>query len=221
MQTYSHLIITAVLNQELQRQATATQASGGLWQRLPPLKSFPFLLGSVAPDLPLILMGLSAILYDRWRGVPLTHGADTQSATGYLFGYLFFHNPWVKSAHNLFHAPFLILFYLTLGYGLWRLAYGWGAKLFWFASACLLHSAIDIPLHHGDGPLVFFPFDFNTQFLSPVSYYDPDYYGRAFARFEHLLIAGLLLYLGFNRWRSFRKTRTTGELHVNESIITE
>ncbi|MEZ4675136.1 MAG: hypothetical protein R2932_12925 [Caldilineaceae bacterium] len=32
------------------------------------------------------------------------------------------------------------------------------------------HTAIDIPLHYDDGPLLLFPFDWKTRFHSPVSH---------------------------------------------------
>ena len=41
----------------------------------------------------------------------------------------------------------------------------------------MLHIAMDLPVHHDDGPLVFFPFDWKTRIDSPVSYYDRDHYG--------------------------------------------
>ncbi|MEZ4675137.1 MAG: hypothetical protein R2932_12930 [Caldilineaceae bacterium] len=39
-----------------------------------------------------------------------------QTYTGYLFDYMFFNEPWVKAAHNLFHAPLLVLLYIGVGY---------------------------------------------------------------------------------------------------------
>lgn len=216
MQTYSHFILTAVANRTLKDRETpqgnlalgsaATKALPGL----PPLHSKLFLFGSVAPDLPLILLFFICLLIDLSKGNrldPSNEAARAQSYVGYLFEYAFFHEWWVKLPHNLFHAPFLVLVYIALGYWAWRRGWRWGAGLFWFGVACAFHTAIDIPLHTNDGPLVFFPFDWETRFHSPVSYWDPDYYGRQFGIFEHLLLLASLIYLGVDWWRRRRATR--------------
>jgi hypothetical protein len=60
---------------------------------------------------------------------------------------------------------------------------------------CLVHTAVDIPCHVDDGPLLFFPFNWNIRYHSPVSYWDPRHYGTQFAIFELSLDLVLLLYL--------------------------
>lgn len=218
MQTYTHFVMTAVLNRVAKRReaqtATPDQHAATAPSKLPPINSFWFMAGSIMPDIPLILIAISTIVLDLMSGnrmEPGNEAAELQSYTGYLFRYAFFHDPRVKLAHNLFHAPFLIVLYLTAGYWLWRQgrqrAAKWGAALFWFGLACALHTAIDIPLHYDDGPLIFFPFDWETRFHSPVSYWDPARYGRPFALFEHLLLLGMLLFLLVDWWRRRRARR--------------
>ena len=67
----------------------------------------------------------------------------------------------------------------------------WGPALFWFAAACMLHTLIDIPLHYDDGPLVFYPLNWQARFYSPVSYWDPRRYGIPVAIMEHLMVLGM------------------------------
>lgn len=212
MQTYTHFVMTAVLNRVAKtREAQLTKDAAGAsaaQSQLPPVNSFWLMVGSVMPDIPLILIAIASIGLDLLSGNRMNPGneaAELESYTGYLFRYAFFHEPWVKLAHNLFHAPFLILLYIFLGYWLWKQpkqwVAQWGAALFWFGLACALHTAIDIPLHYDDGPLVFFPFDWQTRVYSPVSYWDPARYGRPFAIFEHLLLLGMLLFLLVDWWR--------------------
>ena len=113
---------------------------------------------------------------------------------------LYFNDPLWITGHALFHAPPMILLYLTIGY--WfgiKKGKGWARALFWFAVGCGFHSAIDIVTHHNDGPLLFFPFDWTTRFSSPVSYWDPQHYGGIFAIFEHLLDIVLLAWLFIQR----------------------
>lgn len=214
MQTYTHFVMTAVLNRAVKRREAQAQAVGTLPYKLPPVNGFWLMVGSVMPDMPLIVIAISCMAVDLLSGKQMAPGneaVEMQSYTGYLFQYAFFHDPRVKLAHNLFHAPFLILLYLLAGYWLWqqgkRRAAGWGAALFWFGVACALHTAIDIPLHYDDGPLLFFPFDWETRFHSPVSYWDPARYGRPFALFEHLLLLGMLLFLLVDWWRRRRVRR--------------
>ena len=208
MQTYSHYIITAALNRVWKK---GEQTSGPLrlaGYTLPPVKTGALMVGSILPDMPLILLAIATIGYDRMRGIALRFDNNpSQSLTAWLFDYAFFNVWWVKAGHNLFHGPLMVLAYLLVGYWLWRRGRAWGPSLFWLAIACLIHTAIDIPLHYDDGPLLLFPFDWTLRFHSPLSYWDPKRYGNIFAPLEHLLIVGLLIYLLVGRWRSRAQRR--------------
>lgn len=213
MQTYTHYVMTALWKRTQQRRAAArlgTAEGMAAPQRLPPPRPFWLMLGSVLPDLPLIGLTIGYIILDGVTGGRVGVDGQRSSYVGYLFEYLFFHEPWVKAAHNLFHAPFLVLAYIGLGYWGWLRGRKWGAALFWLGSACALHTAIDIPLHYDDGPLVFFPFDWQTRFYSPVSYWDPAHYGIPFAIFEHLLLLGMLLSLAWGWWQGRRAKKLLG-----------
>lgn len=223
MQTYTHYLITAVIDRKLKDPPAQDNGRvAAFLQRLPPLRSFWFLLGSVAPDLPLISITIYYILVDLALGCVSGPGSNSgaepvaaciqpdglsPSHVGYLFRYLFFNEPWVKAAHNVFHAPIPVLFYIGLGFLVWRLGARWGAALFWFGAACLLHTALDIPVHYDDGPLLLFPLDWQLRFYSPVSYWDPARYGTIFAIVEHLLALGLLIYLLVGWWQRRRRAK--------------
>lgn len=226
MQTYTHYLITAALDSRLRPAPHAAGDPSSVpkltWRdRLPPLASGWFLLGSVAPDLPLILITLVFLGLDLAQGCSLSPDAAAQATSpclqpdgqpgsrlGYLFDFMFFQDPWIKLAHNLMHAPLMVLAMLGLGYWVWQARQrGWAARLFWFGLSCLLHTAIDIPLHYDDGPLLFFPLEWETRFYSPLSYWDPARYGTQFAIFEHLLALGLVLYL-IGGWLRRRRNPT-------------
>ncbi|MEM7031894.1 MAG: hypothetical protein AAF629_20235 [Chloroflexota bacterium] len=209
MQTYSHYLMTLALKHQLQQPNTLLKRkSGGILESLlltlPPLKSRAALLGSVAPDVPLTTMAIVCIIADAIRKQRSNDPEAMPSWTGHLFSTLFFQNRWVKAVHNLFHAPILTLAYLVVGYWAWGQGKSWGGNLFWFGVTTTLHTGIDIPLHYNDGPLLYFPFDWETRFYSPVSYWDPKRYGRPFAIFEHLLLVILLIYV-IRVWRQARK----------------
>jgi membrane-bound metal-dependent hydrolase YbcI (DUF457 family) len=93
-------------------------------------------------------------------------------------------------------VQFVLAVIFAAGLFLHRRGSAWGHWLVWFALAAAFHTGVDILTHHHDGPLLLFPFDFSTRFASPISYWDPDHYGRIFTRFEialDLLLAGYFL----------------------------
>jgi len=69
----------------------------------------------------------------------------------------------------------------------------------------LFHVFGDFPLHHDDGHRHFFPF-FDWRFESPVSYWDPLYYGHIVTGVEvfAVLVSGLIVFRcstsGLTRW---------------------
>ena len=74
------------------------------------------------------------------------------------------------------------------------LALGWAAawrlkmrSVAMFLAAMLLHSACDFPLHHSDAHRHFWPFS-DFRFASPVSYWDPHYFGQWAGALELLLV---------------------------------
>ena len=175
MNTPSHFLMTTALDKSL--------------SRVPIVKS-AFLLGSVAPDLPLWLLSIASISYYHFL-----QGWSLRDTFSLIFGELYFHNPvWIAS-HNFLHSPILLLLLLGL---LWRSRRNIGSPVrwfFWFLLACLLHSVVDIFTHADDGPLLFFPLEWTIRFHSPISYWDSQYYGREFRIFERVLNIVLSLYL--------------------------
>jgi hypothetical protein len=73
-----------------------------------------------------------------------------------------------------------------------------------FVSSMILHCLTDLPLHHDDAHAHFLPIS-GWRFESPVSYWDPQHYGRLFGAVELLLVfaAGsrLMLRRGPPAWK--------------------
>ena len=71
-----------------------------------------------------------------------------------------------------------------------------------FFLSMLWHALGDLPLHHDDANAHFLPF-FNWRFASPVSFWDPQYFGRYFAVAEIalVLIGALMLTRRSLEWR--------------------
>jgi hypothetical protein len=173
--TPSHLILTAAI-----RKASPA------W-RMP---ASAVLIGSVAPDLPLTVVSLAAFGYFKH-----IQGWPVQETFEHMYGTLYFNDPGWMAAHNLLHAPFMILVGLLVcrwWYGRDGFGAGWWT---WFLASCLLHCTVDVFTHFDDGPLLLFPFEWSVRYASPVSYWDSAHYGAQFFAFEVLLDAALLTYL--------------------------
>jgi hypothetical protein len=109
--------------------------------------------------------------------------------------YSYFNNPWWIAAHNIQHSPTILAIYAVL---LWRFVDKVGTRGHWWLSFVfgnMVHAVIDILTHHDDGPLLFFPFDWQTRFSSPVSYWDRAHYASQFVWVELGINVVLLVYL--------------------------
>jgi membrane-bound metal-dependent hydrolase YbcI (DUF457 family) len=179
MNTYTHLLVTVAAREGLARRGIPVHLKGAL-------------LGSIMPDLPLIVLTVVYIVYYRYID-PLPAGEHIFSGR---YDRLFFEDPFWVILHNMFHAPLIVALLTLVGYHAIRAGKSWGPALFWFALACGLHSLIDIFTHHNDGPLLLFPFNWQLRVITPISYWDDNHYGNIVAPLEHLLDLAILLFLG-------------------------
>ncbi len=188
MQTPSHFLITAVVNRQLS-------------QRGIPVHTRALLIGSVLPDISFIVLTIVGEIYYRWFGA----APAGKSMMEYLHFTLFYIDPMWIISHNFFHSLVINTMLLVLGY------YGlggrkrWGLFVFWLAVSLEFHTVIDIFTHHTDGPLFLFPLNWSYRFASPISYWEPGYYGPIFMRFEYLLDGLILGYFGWQWWQRRRQ----------------
>jgi len=178
MQTYSHLLVTAVLDRQLVRHQL----------QAPRLALFT---GAILPDIPFFLLTLLGEIYFRW----FTTTPTGESPMVYMHFTLFFIEPLWIIGHNFFHAPFILGVLGLAGFAAARWGQRWGRGLGWFAVGAGLHTLIDIFTHTSDGPLLFFPFNWRYRFRSPVSYWERANFGLTFMLVEHLVDLGILVYL--------------------------
>jgi hypothetical protein len=192
MQTPSHFLLTTMLG----RQIT---------QRDIPVHTGALLIGSILPDIPFTALTLGGEIYYRWFAVLPASGSIME----YLHLTLFFTNPMWIISHNIFHSLVVNICLLGLGYSGLCYRKRWGFPLVWLAVSMAFHTVIDIFTHHSDGPLLFFPLHWSYRFASPVSYWEPRYYGQIFMTGEYILDAVILGYLGWQwvRQRHQRKAR--------------
>lgn len=177
MNTPSHVLINLALRHAGRKQTAS----------IPSLAVF---LGSFMPDIPLALLSWATTSY--YRNILGNQSPDLMET---ILHPLYFNDPFWISSHSMLHAPLALGLYLTL---LWH----WRARpgkvqhwLFWFFTSSTLHASIDILTHFDDGPLLFWPLNWNIRFHSPISYWDPAHFGSQFFIFEIFLDAALLVYL--------------------------
>jgi len=83
----------------------------------------------------------------------------------------------------------------------------WHVAILAFSLAAMVHIATDFPVHVFDGHPTFWPFS-DWVFQSPVSYWDPRYFGDYLSFIELALAAGLIAIL----WRRFSSSTVRGIL---------
>ncbi|SFS22048.1 cobalamin biosynthesis protein CobQ [Yoonia litorea] len=134
--------------------------------------------GALIPDLSLYLMAG-------------THLFILATPPEVVFGELYYSNAW----QSIFRIDNSII--------LWSIGLGLAAMLrapvfIALCAAALLHLGLDFLFHHDDGRAHFWPLS-NWIFESPVSYWDPNHYGRIVGAIE---VAASLLCCAY-LWRTF------------------
>lgn len=162
MITPTHVVVNALI--------ARNRKNAGIGPLHEPTNARWFIIGGFAPDVGLYLLTAGAAVY-----FPLVRSLSIQDSLRYAFDDLFFNDPAWIAVQNTLHSPVVVGALFAAATVLSR------PRLRAFSLGCLAHIALDIPVHHNDGPLVLFPFDWSTRINSPVSYYDPDHYGRIVA----------------------------------------
>ena len=142
-----------------------------------------FAVGSVLPDVPLlVLTGVTLATNPSWaEGMTQMHLAYERDPV------------WI-GLHNAPHSLVVLGVVALLIALLEKLPLK--QVLLWALAGAALHALSDIFTHAGDGPMFLYPLS-SLRFHSPVSYWDPKYYGRIFSVFGYLLDAVLVFYLSY------------------------
>ena len=202
MNTYSHTLLTVALKHPIAKRLADKP------EKIPPIRMSALIVGSLIPDFLLTALAIVFIVRDYIVGAfeiidfeqmqpdqPAPQEWIDASLTVRLFDVWFFENPWVITIQQLFHSPLLLVLYIAGGYWLWKRGARWAGWFFWLSVAAMFHTLVDIPLHVDDGPLLLFPLNWTWRFVSPISYWDPQYYGQEWSYFEIGLDIALIGYL--------------------------
>lgn len=140
---------------------------------VPPAMTWPILLGALLPDAAIFIF----YGWARWQQMP----AQT------IWGDAYYSEPW-QTIFAVGNSIPLALLGLALGYALKR---PWLSLL---SASMALHHLADLPLHHDDAHQHLWPFS-SVRFISPVSYWDVQHFGRLGATLELVLVVAATAYL--------------------------
>ncbi|MEL7462988.1 MAG: metal-dependent hydrolase [Pseudomonadota bacterium] len=150
--------------------------------------------GAIAPDLDVFVMWIA----ERMQGV----------SSCVIFRDRFWESPWTEVQAVSNSAPLWALIAL-IGF----LVRGRSIALLAFGATGLLHIVGDFFLHADDARAHLQPFT-GWRFFSPVSYWDPAYFGRTAMAVEAVAGAGLALRL----WRRFGGWGVRGALGLTAAV---
>lgn len=141
-----------------------------LGNAIAPKQNVAITLGAILPDLPIFLFYFIVKFFYKipeekiWSEV--------------------YYEPFWQNLVALFHSiPLAIIGLIICLWFDWK----WGAVIF---ISMILHSLLDLPVHHDDAHRHFFPLS-NYRFISPFSYWDRNHYGRLVSLIELLLVLGV------------------------------
>jgi hypothetical protein len=145
-----------------------------LGQNQRPQANLVIVIGAILPDIPIFIFYLWAKFIQRLPESQIWSEA--------------YYQPFWQNIIATFHSIPLAL----IG---WSIAHYWGWKQIEFVFASMvLHSLLDLPVHSEDAHRHFFPFS-NYRFISPISYWNPNNYGRIVSFIERLMVLGATFYV--------------------------
>jgi hypothetical protein len=156
-----------------------------LFGRSVPRRAFAGLLGGLTPDVPMLVI----------VGTLMAAGVPAHT----IFDEMYWQN-WWQITNAVSHSFLLWSGLLALGLILRGKDQRW-ILLAIFAGSALLHSCIDFLVHREDAHMSFWPLS-RYKFMSPVSYYEPEHFGRQFSMFDSALglVMTFVLAARFKNW---------------------
>ena len=175
---------------------TVAKWAGGKWVGRDKVPGRAVLLGSIAPDVPLYLLSFGGIAWFRY-----VEGRESADIARHMYSNLFYNDVAWISLHNALHSPLLLVVVLALL--LFRVR-GSAIRIWWawFFASCLMHTLVDIPVHHDDGPLIFWPLNWTYRYSSSISYWDPHHHGPTVMLIEAIVVVALIANLAYQRLRT-------------------
>ncbi len=164
-----------------------------------PENNFWILAGSLAPDF-VVLIFTAWVLF---MGIPLEEAWDT-----------YYFSDQMQPFFNLTHSFILWILVFLFAYLFKKL------KVVYFSLAGILHITLDLLVHHTDAYAHFYPIS-NWRFRSPVSYYEPGYYGNWISLVDIILFAifSILIFRKLNSKWSRRVLVVLSSIYLILSLV--
>jgi hypothetical protein len=138
-----------------------------------PNATLPILIGAVIPDVPMFVL----VVWARVQRIPASEVWST----------VYWQPFWQDFTHGFHSIPIALIIAIMAH----LLRVDW---LKWLCISAILHSLGDLPVHHDDAHRHFLPLS-QYRFISPISYWDRQYYGQTVACIEILLVVAASIYL--------------------------
>jgi membrane-bound metal-dependent hydrolase YbcI (DUF457 family) len=158
-------------------------------------------VGAAFPDIPAFAATAYYIgpvyLRDGWSSM------DTEA----VLDAIYFTGPFGATGsalHSALPVAFLLALYKVLGLG----RRDTRRILLWFLLGWFGHTIVDFLTHVDDGRPLFWPVS-DWLWSSPVSYYNPDYYGREFSAISNGVAVGIMALLLGRRVVLWRRGKTS------------
>ncbi|WP_026731700.1 hypothetical protein [Fischerella sp. PCC 9605] len=132
-----------------------------------PTATLPIVFGAVLPDVPMFVMYC-------WAKV-IRRQSEYQ-----IWSETYFSPFWQNITHAFHSIPLALIGIFLAHYFGW-----WQAEI--IGISAFLHALADFPVHNEDAHRHFLPFS-NYRFISPISYWNPNYHGRVVSLIEKLLV---------------------------------
>ena len=185
METYSHSFFTWALAKHGVRAGRAAGIAGAVGAAFPDLPAFAATAYYVG----------ARYLWEGWSSMETEETLDAIYFTG-PFGAT------GSALHSAVPPGLLLIIYLALRLGR-RDA---GRVLLWFLLGWLGHTVADFLTHVDDTRPLFWPIS-DWEWSSPISYYNPLYYGREFFAASHALMLLVISWLLVKKLAARRRAR--------------
>ncbi len=177
METYSHAFFTWAFAKHGIKAGRAAGVAGAVGATFPDLPSFAGTAYFIGPS----------FLQEGWDSM---HSEEMLEA-------IYFTGPFGATGsalHSVVPVALLLVLYRALGFG----RRDHRRILLWFLLGWFGHTIADFLIHVDDTRPLFWPIS-GWEWSSPVSYYNPLYYGREFFAISHGLMLLIILWLLLKR----------------------
>ncbi len=150
-----------------------------------------FAFGGILPDIPVTFVAIVS-----WAFLKLNDFTSREIFTIMFNGEnsLYFSNKVWLFSYNILQSPTPLIIITIVMFFLVR-KNKFFEKIKWLFIGMWIHVIGDLLTHNDDGALVFYPFNMDIRFHSPISYWDHSHYGSEFKTLELIFLIIVIIYI--------------------------